>query len=137
MYEYIKGKKIELEEHMLSSSEVAAIYGLFTQESKNPHGLMVSAILRQYIIKNNLNIAEYYYPHSKGCMRVYPNTVWKPALDKFIYDNDLDINQSHQKRVYKVDSENKKFVFIHKQMSQAKINTQVIDINERRQRNGN
>ena len=47
MYEYIKGKKIELEEHMLSASEIASLYNIFTVDGKHPHGLMISAILRK------------------------------------------------------------------------------------------
>jgi hypothetical protein len=135
MYEYIKGKKVELEEHMLSASEIATIYNIFTVEGKQPHGLMISALLRQFIDKTNLNVAEYYYPHSRGAMRVYPEMVWKPAMNKFIYDNNLDIDFSNDKRIFKLDSERKKFMYIHsKTVKQSK---RIIDINERRQQNGN
>lgn len=134
MYEYIKGKKVELDEHMLSASEIATLYSIVTVESKQPHSLMVSAVIREHIRANNMNISEYYYPHSRGCMRVYPVMLWKPIMDKFIYDNDLDINKEQQ-MVYKVDAENKKFIY----MCRKKITSQnrVIDITERRNRNGN
>jgi len=69
-------------------------------------------------------------------MRVYPILQWKPAMDKFAYDNDLDIGSSNDVKVFKLETECKKFMFIHinKKNSQSK---QVIDISERRKRNGN
>ena len=132
MYEYIKGKKIQEEEHMLSASEIATMYGIQT-ENKQPHSLMIAAILREYVNKTNLNIAEYYYPHSKGCMRVYPELLWKPAMSDFIYYNNLDIDNDKQSRVYKIDSEKKKFVYVHNKPEQKRI----INISERRKHNGN
>lgn len=133
MYEYIKGKKIECEEHMLSASEIATMYGIQT-ENRQPHSLMVAAILREYVNKTNLNIAEYYYPHSRGCMRVYPEILWKPAMSEFIYYNNLDVdNNNQQSRIYKIDSEKKKFVYVHSKKQQPKI----ISLEGRRKRNGN
>lgn len=132
MYEYIKGKKIQTEEHMLSASEIAVMYGIQT-ENKQPHSLMIAAILREYVNKTNLNIAEYYYPHSKGCMRVYPELLWKPAMSDFMYYNNLDINNDKKSRVYKVSSEKKNFVYVHNKPEQKRI----INISERRKYNGN
>lgn len=131
MYEYIKGKKIECEEHMLSASEIATMYGIQT-ENKQPHSLMIAAILREYISKTNLNIAEYYYPHSKGCMRVYPELLWKPAMSEFEYYNDLDINNQDIK-IYKNDFEKKKFSYIR--INKQK-NQRIVNIKERRRNNG-
>lgn len=133
MYEYIKGKKVECEEHMLSASEIAMIYGIQT-ENKQPHSLMIAAILREYVRKTNLNVAEYYYQHSRGCMRVYPKLLWEPAMSEFMYYNDLDIDNNEQSRVYKIDSEKKKFIYVH---SNKKQQQRVIDIKERRKHNGN
>ena len=133
MYEYIKGKKIQEEEHMLSASEIATMYGIQT-ENKQPHSLMIAAILREYVNKTNLNIAEYYYPHSKGCMRVYPELLWKPAMSDFMYYNNLDIDNDKQSRVYKIDSEKKKFVYVHNKIQQQR---RIVSINERRKHNGN
>lgn len=134
MYEYIKGQKVQLEEHMLSVSEIASLYNIYTVEGKQPHGLMVSAMLRDYINKKNLNIAEYYFQHSKGAMRVYPEMVWKPTMDKFIYDNNLDVDFNCEKRIFKLDSEKKKFMYIHIKKNNSK---RVVYINKRRQQNGN
>jgi len=132
MYEYIKGKKIQLDEHMLSSSELATMYGLQT-ENGQPHSLMVSAILREYARKTNLNIAEYYYAHNRGCMRVYPELLWKPAMSEFAYHNDIDIDNGKQTRIYKIDYEKKKFAYVvNKNIKQQKI----IDLKERMKRNG-
>lgn len=128
MYEYIKGKKIECEEHMLSAFEIAVMFGIQT-ENKQPHSLMIAAILREYVNKTNLNVAEYYYPHSKGCMRVYPELLWKPAMSEFIYYNDLDVDNNQQPKIYKVDSEKKKFVYVH---CKKKEQQRIINIKERR-----
>lgn len=133
MYEYIKGKKIDCEEHMLSASEIATMYGIQT-ENKQPHSLMIAAILREYVSKSNLNIAEYYYPHSRGCMRVYPEILWKPAMSEFMYYNDLDVDNNKNSRIYKVDSEKKKFVYVH---NSEKIRPRVISLEGRRKHNGN
>lgn len=133
MYEYIKGKKIQTEEHMLSASEIAVMYGIQT-ENKQPHSLMIAAILREYVNKTNLNIAEYYYPHSKGCMRVYPKLLWKPAMSDFMYYNNLDIDNDKQSRVYKIDSEKKKFIYVHNKVQQQR---RIISISERRKHDGN
>lgn len=133
MYEYIKGKKIQEEEHMLSASEIATMYGIQT-ENKQPHSLMIAAILREYVNKTNLNIAEYYYPHSKGCMRVYPELLWKPAMSDFMYYNNLDIDNDKQSKVYKIDSEKKKFVYVHNKVQQQR---RIISISERRKHDGN
>lgn len=133
MYEYIKGKKIQEEEHMLSASEIATMYGIQT-ENKQPHSLMIATILREYVNKTNLNIAEYYYPHSKGCMRVYPELLWKPAMSDFMYYNNLDIDNDKQSRVYKIDSEKKKFIYVHNKPQQQR---RIISISERRKHDGN
>ena len=133
MYEYIKGKKIECEEHMLSASEIASMYGIQT-ENKQPHSLMIAAILRDYVRKTNLNIAEYYYSHNRGCMRVYPELLWKPAMSEFIYYNDLDVDNNQQTKVYKIDSEKKKFVYIQSKNKQPQ---RIISLEERRKYNGN
>lgn len=130
MYEYIKGKKIECKEHMLSASEIATIYGIQT-ENKQPHSLMIAAILREYVRKTNLNIAEYYYPHSKGCMRVYPELLWEPAISEFMYYNISDDNDIQQVKIYKVDFEKKKFVYIYNKKQQK-----IIKMKDRRKDDG-
>ena len=132
MYEYIKGKKVECEEHMLSASEIATMYGIQT-ESKQPHSLMIAAILREYVRKTNLNVAEYYYPHSKGCMRVYPELLWKPAMSEFMYYNNLDVDDK-QSKIYKIDFEKKKFIYVHDNKKQRQ---RIVSIEERRKHNGN
>ena len=127
MYEYIKGNKIQSNEHMLSASEIATMYGIQTEKGK-PHSLMITAILKEYVNKTNLNVAEYYYPHGKGCMRVYPELLWKPAMSNFMYYNDTDIKEIN---VYKIDSDKRKFVYIINKKQQK-----VINIIERRKHNG-
>lgn len=130
MYEYIKGKKVQCDEHMLSASEIANMYGIMT-ENNQPHSLMISAILREYVNKTNLNIAEYYYQHSRGCMRVYPALLWKPAMTEFEY---YHLDGSKEIKIYRLDSEKKKFAYIQANKKQF----QIISLEERRRkRNGN
>ena len=59
-YKYIKGHEVVMDEHMLSATELAKIYGLYTLNN-NPNGLLVTRILADYVSSNNLNVSEYYY----------------------------------------------------------------------------
>lgn len=135
MYKYIKGKEVFVEEHMLSASEIAEKYGIYTtNKNKRPHGMLVAAILKQFINSVNLNISEYYYPHSKGVMKVYPEIVWKDAMRSFISDNDIDIKSSDEILTHTViDEKNKRrFSFIHESKNKK---SNVISIDERRRFN--
>lgn len=119
MYEYIKGKKIQCMEHMLSATEIASIYGIHKVPSKigeklKPNPLVVGAVLREYNIAKNLNISEFYYPHGRGCMRVYPEMLWKPAMNEFIYKNELYKHQN-EKQYFKVDRELKTYSYYYKE----------------------
>lgn len=138
MYEYIKGKKIQCPEHMLSATEIANIYGIYrvpdrSGEKLKPNPLVVGAILREYDIVKNLNISEFYYPHGRGCMRVYPEMLWKPAMDEFIYKNEL-YKHPTEKQYFRVDRESKTYSYYYKEPSL------IIDFTERKKRsnqNGN
>lgn len=94
MYEYIKGSKVLMEEHMLSATELAKTYGLYTLNN-NPNGLLVCCILADYVEANNLNIAEYYYPHGRGVMRVYPSLVYRKVLTDFVFDLEEDVEYTY------------------------------------------
>ena len=83
-YKYIKGHEIVMDEHMLSATELAKIYGLYTLNN-NPNGLLVTRILADYVSSNNLNVSEYYYPHRQGVMRVYPSFIYEKALTDFVF----------------------------------------------------
>lgn len=85
MYKYIKGHEVFMEEHMLSATELAKLFGLYSTNDK-PHGLLVKHILADYVKDNNLNISEYYYAHGHGVMRVYPSMVYQKALLDFVFD---------------------------------------------------
>ena len=108
MYEYIKGSKVQLEEHMLSATEIASTIGVVT-ENNRPHGLLVSAIIRDYIYKNNLQTSEYYYVYDKGCMRVYPKEIWKKATSAFVFYN--SILEKDVVRVLQIDSEQRVYKY--------------------------
>jgi hypothetical protein len=132
MYEYIKGKKIQCPEHMLSATEIASLYGIYRVPGKNgeklkPNPLIVGTVLKEYDIEKNLNISEFYYSHSRGCMRVYPEMLWRPAMEEFIYKNEL-YKHSEEKLTLKVDRELKTYNYYYKEPSL------IIDITTRQKR---
>lgn len=102
MYKYIKGKEVVIDEHMLSATELARAYGLYTLNN-NPNGLLVARIIEAYISRHNINVSDYFYPHSKGVMKVYPSFVYTKALSDFIYK--LENGKNY---VYYVDNEKRK-----------------------------
>lgn len=85
MYKYIKGKEVFMQEHMLSSTELARLFGLYTLNN-NPNGLLVTRILADFVRDSNLNVSDYFYPHGRGVMRVYPEIVYRKALNDFVFD---------------------------------------------------
>ena len=101
-YKYIKGHEVIIDEHMLSATELAKIYGLYTLNN-NPNGLLVTRILADYVSSNNLNVSEYYYPHKQGVMRVYPSFIYEKALTDFVFRLEED-----KEYVYIVDNRNEK-----------------------------
>lgn len=105
MYEYIKGQKVQMEEHMLSATELASMYGLMTLKHK-PNAWLVTQILSDYVRDTNLNVAEYYYPHKRGVMRVYPEIVYKKPLDDFVFDL-----EPFKNKIYVAKYEKKKIHF--------------------------
>ena len=101
-YKYIKGHEVIMDEHMLSATELAKIYGLYTLNN-NPNGLLVTRILADYVSSNNLNVSEYYYPHRQGVMRVYPSFIYEKALTDFVFRLEED-----KEYVYIVNNRNEK-----------------------------
>ena len=85
MYKYIKGHEVLVDEHMLSATELAKIYGLYTSNG-NPNGILVRQVLLDYVKDTKLNISEYYYPHGHGVMRVYPQILYDRALSEFVFN---------------------------------------------------
>lgn len=81
MYKYIEGKEVLMQEHMLSATELAKLYGLLTVNN-NPNGMLVCMILSDYV--KDIEFPEYYYPHGHGVMRVYPSIIYDKALSNFI-----------------------------------------------------
>ena len=124
-YKYIKGHKVVMDEHMLSATELAKIYGLYTLNN-NPNGLLVTRILADYVSSNNLNVSEYYYPHKQGVMRVYPSFIYEKALTDFVFRLEED-----KEYVYIVDNRNEKRKINYK-FKKRQYGT-IISIRERRQ----
>ena len=124
-YKYIKGHEAEMDEHMLSATELAKIYGLYTLNN-NPNGLLVTRILADYVSSNNLNVSEYYYPHRQGVMRVYPSFIYEKALTDFVFRLEED-----KEYVYIIDNRNEKRKINYK-FKKRQYGT-IISIRERRQ----
>ena len=124
-YKYIKGHEVVMDEHMLSATELAKIYGLYTLNN-NPNGLLVTRILADYVSSNNLNVSEYYYPHKQGVMRVYPSFIYEKALTDFVFRL-----EDEKEYVYIVDNRNEKRK-INCKFKKRQYGT-IISIRERRQ----
>jgi hypothetical protein len=128
MYKYIKGKEVLMEEHMLSATELAKQFGLYTVNG-NPNGLLVSNVLADYVKNNNLNISDYYYPHGHGVMRVYPSIVYYKALNDFVFDLEENTEYNY---VIEGKSGKSRINFKHKRRK----DNGIISITERRKTNG-
>lgn len=111
---------------MLSATELASIYGLYTV-SGNPNGLLVSQILSDFVHDTNLNVSEYYYVHGHGVMRVYPKLVYEEALGNFVFD----LRQGEQ-AIYVVKSEKKKINFVY---NEPQIGNKIIQYGKRKENN--
>lgn len=128
MYKYIKGKEVLMEEHMLSATELAKQFGLYTVNGK-PNGMLVTNILADYVKNSNLNVSDYYYPHGHGVMRVYPSIVYLKALNDFVFDLEEDVEYN-----YVIEGKNGKSR-IHFKHKKRKDNG-IISITERVERRG-
>lgn len=78
-YKYIRGESVELDEHMLSATEIAKLYGIFTK-SGTPNGVMVGDYLQQHVKDS----PQYFYPFSHGVMKVYPQDFYTCWMSKFV-----------------------------------------------------
>lgn len=113
-----------MEEHMLSATELAKLFGLYSTTDK-PNGLLVRYILEDYVKDNNLNVSEYYYAHGHGVMRVYPSIVYQKALSDFVFD--LEEGKIYDYVVHGLNRKNK----LSYKYKQRKSST-IIPITERR-----
>ncbi|QAA31255.1 hypothetical protein [Clostridium manihotivorum] len=83
-------KKIELDEQLLFDSEIARKYKIYRyknnkNEIKNSlNAKLVTVIIEEYIQENNIKCEELYYPTFSGIARVYPESVYKPAIEQFL-----------------------------------------------------
>jgi hypothetical protein len=77
---YIYYKKEILREHMLYQSEISQKYGLKSTSGK-PHPRLVGAIMQEYYRQHtDLIDEEYYYQTSNGLLRVYQESIYRPAI---------------------------------------------------------
>lgn len=96
-------KKIESDEEMLFSTEIARKYKIYrinngTDKVNNSlNGKLIEVIINEYIEENKLKIEELYYPTFSGISRVYPESVYKPALEIFLERQCIDSNKKYYK----------------------------------------
>jgi hypothetical protein len=82
--------KVESYEHMLSCTELAIAYGIFTtQEEPKPHARMVAALLNSYYVEHP-EAQKMYYATKHGVMQVWPQDIYKPLLESLISSNPLN-----------------------------------------------
>ena len=83
-------KPINLEEHMLYSSEIANMYEL-TLPNGNPRTRLVTNVIRKYIHENLIDppYVSYYYETKHGLREVYPEGLYKPAIETYMKEEGI------------------------------------------------
>jgi hypothetical protein len=82
--------KVESYEHMLSCTELAVAYAIFTtKETPKPHSRLVAVLLNEYY-KEHPEEEKLYYPTKYGLMQVWPADIYKPILESIISNNPLN-----------------------------------------------
>ncbi len=72
------------EEHYLNPYEIACLYGVRSKQDKS-HNRFVARLLTEYC--KTMNITEkIYYETQQGMMRVYPESIYRPLMDKLLED---------------------------------------------------
>lgn len=111
MYSYYK--KLEIEEQMLFDSEIARLYKIYKIQDKKDFGEVVGApyfslvkkIISEYIEENSIELEEMYYPTFGGMGLVYPESVYKPAVEAFLvnryFHNLTQVYKSKDGKEYK------------------------------------
>lgn len=89
---FVYYKPVILEEHMLYSSEIANIYGL-TLPNGNPRTRLVTNVIRKYIHENltDPTYVSYYYETRHGLREVYPEGLYKPAIEAYIKEEEQNV----------------------------------------------
>lgn len=81
MYQYYA--PIYLEEHLLLASEIAELYGIYTEQDL-PHARLITALINQkrYVVPKDFDIP-FYYHSSKDLLRVYPKCLYEQVINDF------------------------------------------------------
>ena len=76
--------KVESYEHMLSCTELAVAYAIFTTKAEpKPHSRLVAAMLNAYY-EEHPEEEKMYYSTKHGMMQVWPADIYKPILESVI-----------------------------------------------------
>ena len=82
--------KVESYEHMLSCTELAVAYAIFTtKEEPKPHSRLVAAMLNAYY-EEHPEEQKMYYSTKHGMMQVWPADIYKPVFESLIANNPLN-----------------------------------------------
>lgn len=85
--------KVESYEHMLSCTELAVAYAIFTTKADpKPHSRLVAAILNAYY-EDHPEEEKMYYATKHGMMQVWPAEIYKPILEAIVSNNSLNTEQ--------------------------------------------
>jgi hypothetical protein len=98
--------ELNVEEHYLNPYEIACKYRIVSKTGQ-AHNRFVARLLTEYCKKMNIE-DKIYYQTKQGMMRVYPEAVYKPLMDKLIMDHPKDTEIT-------MEFENKNHYFIIKE----------------------
>ena len=82
--------KVESYEHMLTCTELAVAYAIFTTKAEpKPHSRLVASILNAYY-EEHPEEEKTYYCTKYGMMQVWPQYIYQPILESLISNNPLN-----------------------------------------------
>lgn len=105
-------KKIELDQQLLFDTEIARKYKIYrTKDAKDEvknslNAKLVEVIIKDYVENNKLEFEELYYPKASGIARVYPESIYKPAIESFLeqcYDEGIQYYKAKNGAKYRFD----------------------------------
>lgn len=75
---------IQLEDHLLYSSEIASKYRIKSDKNGTPHAQLISMVINDYLAQYEVNAGDIYYQTSHGLAKVYPKEIYEPAMGQFL-----------------------------------------------------
>lgn len=101
---YIYGKDVDIEEHMLYSSEIAELFKIYN--GKYYYGALVTQAIKDYVTINGIDDNNYFYNTRYGVKKVYPCNIYINAM-KYMFANTMVIENAS----YYISLDNKKYKY--------------------------